>query len=262
MRRAGAALLFALALGTAHAGRSCEPAPLAPETARQAFDLAYKVRGELDRSGAQVALIGRVGQDLSRYGQRYSHLAYAWRDHPAGRWNVVHELNECGTAQSALFDEGLANFFLDNMFAFEAVVTVPDAATQAKLAELLAGRLPLDMHEARYNMLAYPFSVKYQNSNQWVLEVYAAAVAPASKMIIGRGDAHAWLGALGYRPDTIELRASERLGARLFRANVAFDDHPFDRRMAGKIDTVTVGSVLAFIARNDPQSRRFTVTLP
>ena len=39
----------------------------------------------------------------------------------------------------------------------------------------------------------------------------------------------------------------------MFRANVAFDDQPFARRMSGDIDTVTVESVVRFVERRDAQ---------
>jgi hypothetical protein len=47
----------------------------------------------------------------------------------------------------------------------------------------------------------------------------------------------------------------------MFRANVAFDDHPFERRMAGQIDTVTVESVYRFIEQRDPQHQKIHLTL-
>ncbi|KAB2899078.1 MAG: DUF2145 domain-containing protein, partial [Burkholderiaceae bacterium] len=33
----------------------------------------------LDASGAQVVVLGRAGQDLSKYGLRYSHLGWAYK---------------------------------------------------------------------------------------------------------------------------------------------------------------------------------------
>jgi hypothetical protein len=50
-----------------------------------------------------------------------------------------------------------------------------------------------------------------------------------------------------------------RLGARMFRANVAFDDHPFDRRMAGRIDTVTTEAVRQLMRTVDPQMRTVVI---
>ncbi len=66
-------------------------------------------------------------------------------------------------------------------------------------------------------------------------------------MIGDRAVAQDWLRLSGYRPTTLEISSMTRLGARLFEANVAFDDHPFDRRMAGQIDVVTVESIVDFM---------------
>lgn len=253
------ALAAGLASGAAHAGRPCEPRQAEAATFAKGLQLAERTYAALDKSGAQVALIARVGQDLSKYGLRYSHMAYVWRDHPQGRWLVVHELNQCGTASSALFDEGLGNFFLDNMFAYESKILVPGAAAQARIVAMLRSSAPLRLHDARYNMLAFPFSTSYQNSNQWLLETYAAALSDLP--IGGRAQAQAWLKLAGYEPITLGIPAATRLGARLFRANVPFDDQPFDRRMAGRIDTVTVDSVLRFAHQRDPEAWEISVGL-
>lgn len=254
-----AAVLACAQQAPAHAGTNCEPKPLAPATIRQGMDVAAKVYRTLEESDAEVALIARVGQDLGKYGLRYSHMAYVWRDHPKGRWLVVHELNQCGAAQSTLFDEGLGNFFLDDMFAYEALVVVPAKDEQRKLAQMLAARSGLHLHEPRYNMLSYAFATQYQNSNQWVLETYAAAVS--DKPDSTRAQAQAWLKWAGYAPVTVQIDAPTRLGARMFKANVAFDDHPFGRRMAGQIDTVTVESIRRFIHARDPAARDIIINL-
>jgi hypothetical protein len=137
------------------------------------------------------------------------------------------------------------------MFAYEAKILIPSPATQERAVAMLASQQAFNLHWARYNMMAFPFSTTYQNSNQWVLESYAALHSGS----IGRENLQSWLKSQQYQPDTINLSAATRLGARMFRANVAFDDHPFGRRMAGQIDTVTVESVLRFIKRREPDSR-------
>lgn len=252
-------LILALAAGVAHAGTPCEPKKTDAASFVKAMTLAERTVAALEKSGAQVALIARVGQDLSKYGLRYSHMGYVWRDHPQGRWLVVHELNRCGSAQSALFDEGLGNFFLDDMHAYETRIVVPGADAQTRIASMLASTAPLRLHDAHYNMLAFPYATTYQNSNQWLLETYAAS---ASDMPIdGRAQAQAWLKLAGYQPITIVIPAMTRLGARMFRANVAFDDQPFERRMAGRIDTVTVESVVRFVHERDPAAWEILVGL-
>jgi hypothetical protein len=252
-------LVFSLLLaGAAHAGRSCEEKPTDASTLVKSMALAQKTWQALDASGAQVALVARAGQDLSKYNLRYSHMALAWRDHPKGRWLVVHELNECGTAQSSLYNEGLGNFFMDDIFMYETLIMVPSQETQQQLARLLTSNTPKRLHEAHYNMLAYPFSTKYQNSNQWVLETLAAASNEPGK-IETRAEAQTWLRSASYAPQTLSIPAATRLGARMFRANIAFDDHPFERRMTRQIDVVTVDSIVRFMRQREPQAQEIVV---
>jgi hypothetical protein len=40
---------------------------------------------------------------------------------------------------------------------------------------------------------------------------------------------------MAYQPSTLEISMLSRLGGRMFRANIAFDDHPMGKRMAGKL---------------------------
>ena len=70
----GAALVLSL---PAHAGRSCETRP--PEASRieKGLMLAERTQTGLNASGAKVVMLARAGQDLSKYGLRYSHLGWA-----------------------------------------------------------------------------------------------------------------------------------------------------------------------------------------
>jgi hypothetical protein len=256
--RAALAIAFALVSFAADAGQACTEKRLSPAEVRDALTLAIDVRRTLDETDAHVAIVARVGRDLSRYGLRYSHAAFAWRDHPRGDWTMVEELNACGTATSTLFDDGLADFFLDDMFAYESAIVVPSPAMQRRIATLLAAGAGGRLHEAHYNLVAYPWSTRYQNSNQWVLETLAAST---SGNVRDRTQAQAWLRANGFHPATIRLSAAERLGAELTRGNVAFDDHPLERRMAGDIDIVSAESVLDFAQRIDPAATRLVVSV-
>lgn len=65
-----------------------------------------------------------------------------------------------------------------------------------------------------------------------------------------REQAQAWLRFKGYQPTTLKLGAFTRLGARAGTANVAFDDHPNEKRFADRIETVTVDSVFEWLARS------------
>ena len=251
--------LLTMVSGVAMAGQSCEERSPDATAVQRALGLAHEAQQKLDASGASVALIARAGQNLSRYGVRYSHLGFVWRDHPKGAWRVVHELNQCGTASSDIFDNGLGNFFLDDLWKMEAVILIPNPSTQQRLATLFSSRGHLGLHDARYSMVAYPFATKYQNSNQWALEVIAAAEA-RDVVVTSRDQAQQWLKLAGYQPTELKLDALTRLGARITKANVAFDDHPSELRWSDRIRTVTVDSVFNFVAGRDQGAVRIELS--
>lgn len=241
-------LLFSL---NAFAGKSCEETAQKPTTIEQAVNKAVQVNNILNNTKAKVGLIARVGQDLSKYNLKYSHVAFVYKNVNDSTWQIYHKLNTCGSDQSSLYIEGLANFFLDDMVSYDSKIFIPSEMVQEKLYQLLTENTEKikSLHENHYNMLAYPFSNKYQNSNQWVLEVFVNALS--NNLINNRYDAQQWLKLNNYQPTTLELGAMTRLGARMFKANIAFDDQPFNRRMSGYIDTVTVDSIYNFIKDYD-----------
>ena len=249
MKHIFAAMLLATAVN-AHAGQNCEPKPLTVDEVQRSLDLAQRSMQVLDASGAQVAIIARAGQNLSQYGLRYSHVGLAWRDHPAGRWVVVQLLNDCGTADSALFNDGLGNFFLGGLYQYKAELILPSPEVQQRLVQVLASRTPQRLHQPKYSMLAYAWSTRYQNSNQWVLETLAAASAAPGK-VETRAEAQQWLNQAGFQPVGVDIGLGARLGARLFRANVAFDDHPTGPRLRGHFDTVTVDGIEQFVRSHE-----------
>jgi hypothetical protein len=182
-------ILAAMALLSppAFAGRACEtPQPPKVYTVKRALTLAERTQKALDSSGAQVVVLARAGQDLSAYGLRYSHLGLAYRQ-PDGEgghvWRVLHKLNQCGTAVSAIYRQGLGEFFLDDLWRFEAAWVVPTEQVQSKLLGLLQDEpRALQLHHQPYSMVSYAWSQKYQQSNQWAIETMALALSPAMAM--------------------------------------------------------------------------------
>lgn len=266
-----------LAIATmAHAGQTCDTQPPDTYTMTRALGLAERVQQSLDASGARVVVIARAGQDLTKYGLQWSHLAFAYRDDPApaassiamppspvlgqisdqpiggplsrrGTWRIVHKLNQCGTADAAVFRQGLAEFFLDTPFRYEAAYVVPDPEVQAALLRTVVDDQRLvQWHTAAYSVVAYPWSTRYQQSNQWALETLAGSLDPAAAT---RERAQAWLQLHDYQPTVLHIDALTRLGARMTRANVAFDDHPNSKRFSDHIETVTVESMFAWMQR-------------
>lgn len=151
----------------AHAGRSCEAAnPPKLQSVERGLTLAERTYKALEASGAKVVVLARAGQDLSKYGLRYSHLGFAYQQ-PDGRgghvWRVLHKLNECGTADAALYRQGLGEFFLDDPWRFEAAWVVPTPEVQQRLQALLLDEArATSLHHRPYSIVSYVWGQKYQ----------------------------------------------------------------------------------------------------
>ena len=245
---AGACLACATA---ANAGQRCDTAKPTPRVIERGLNLAQRTAAALDaehrQHGTRVVLLARAGQDLSKYGQHWSHVGWAYKT-AEGPWRVAHKLNECGTAVGHLYRQGLGEFFLDDLWRYEAVYAVPTPEVQQRLLAVLQdkGRTKTLQH-LPYSMVSYAWGRKYQQSNQWALETLAMAMEPGT--ITTRDQAQAWLRFKGYEPTTLKLGALTRMGGRVGSANIAFDDHPNDKRFSDRIETVTVDSVLAWLQR-------------
>lgn len=246
---AASIFLSVVSVSFAHAGKPCNQERPSTTSVIRGLRLAEKTLTRLDRTGSDVVVLARAGQDLGKYNIRYSHLGFAYKHKDtSGRsvWRVVHKLNHCGTAESALYRQGLGEFFLDQPWKYEAAFVLLDRSMQQKLLPVLHDDSMLALlHENRYSMVSYAWGQKYQQSNQWALETLALAMSHARN----RSEAQRWLMGRGYVPQTVRIDAVSRLGGRITAANVAFDDHPFGQRFSDRIETVTVDSVFEWLNR-------------
>ena len=249
------ALAMAGTMGTAHAGRSCEKRAITVASLERGLGLAQKTATALDASGARVVLLARAGQDLSKYRLRWSHLGLAYRSQDAqgqDAWRVVHKLNACGTAEAAIYRQGLGEFFMDDPWRYEAAWVIPTPEVQDKLTALLADPVRTTaLHRKPYSIVSYAWGQKYQQSNQWAIETLAAAMEPSIADVPDATTraqrAQAWLQFKGYQPTALNIGPLTRMGGRMTAANVAFDDHPNEKRYADRIETVTVDSVFSWM---------------
>ncbi|MEG0184630.1 MAG: DUF2145 domain-containing protein [Stenotrophomonas sp.] len=227
------------------------------------FDVAWAAAERLDAlPDVEVVIAARGGQDLSRYGLRHSHLAFLVREDD-GRWRAMHLLNRCKTDSSQLYREGLGNFVGESGSHTDLRIGVPPPALRAALKAMLAAPAiqPKALHETNYNVVAYPFSTDFQNSNQWVLEVLAAAMAQAEggPVIVKREQAQQWLRAQKFQPSVLHIGLGKRVGARLFVANATTTDHPASERISGNYSVVTVESVFDFLHQRSQLLQELTI---
>jgi hypothetical protein len=234
-------LLALIATAPVLAGRSCEPFQPSPRVQAEAAASALRMLQALNAQPADVVLLARAGTDLSAHGLHYSHLGFVLREHADGPWTVVHLLNYCGSAESALFAEGLVDFFLDDLEVQDARLVWLEPALAERLAALLRSPAIHALHERRYNLIARPCSRRTQNSTGWALEVLATAIDGGHP---GRARAQARLRADRFVPDTVRIAYSKRIAGGLLADNLVFTDHPVKARLSGRYPVVTVRSIL------------------
>jgi len=245
MKCALAVLVMLLPWAEACAGSACDEQPVAPHDIALAAQTALLAAAALDKADAPVALIARVGTDLSKQGLVYSHAGFVVRDHAHGRWTVVHLLNECGSDSSHLYAQGLVNFFSDDLVNQDLRIVwfKPDIANR------LAGRLKQiprhSLHHPRYNLIARPGSRDYQNSTAWIVEMMASALAGDD--FYDRTTAYAFTRSDGFVPDTIHIPYAKRVLGGIFSANTVFTDHSVATRLSGEYPVITVRSIFRYL---------------
>jgi len=242
------------------AGQECPERPAGNDSMDRILRLATGVRDRLEESGASLAYIARAGIDLREYGLTYSHLGLAWRDHPKGRWFTFHLLNPCNTDKSELADHSLEDFYKVELFTYDALVAIPSQQLQLRLLKAFFSPLATTLHHPVYSMISYPYSTRYQNSNQWVLEVTAAALGRENG-IQNRYQAQVWLQANGYEPTLAYISRLRRIGAQAVSPHVRFDDHTPEEHQYARYKVVSADSIIKLLERHDRDIKLHKLTL-
>lgn len=228
-------------------------APVA-QSALDAGRLAENTYALLDGLGDDIALLARAGQNLEQFGLKYSHLGFAVKGLRRGEWGVVHLLNTADGRRSSLFEEGLVNFYSDNPYRMEScVLTLPPELQKTTLQVLRDhGRA---LHCPTYSLTSYPWSLSTQNSNQWILEVLAAAMAGMSSPT--RALVQAWMRDHGFVPTTLPISLPTQWAAPLLRDSIRFEDQPESQRREGQVQVITVESAFDWLtSASGPLSSR------
>jgi hypothetical protein len=209
--------------------RYCD-APTTFSAAQQDLLLRFAslVKAELAQSGQRLALISRSGTDLSRLGLRYSHAGISLQASANAPWSVRQLYYACDEQLPRLFDQGLSGFLLGAdrpELGYISLVFLPTAEASELERVALDKAQALALLDTRYSANAYAFSLRYQNCNQWVAELLAAAwgAAPSTEDT-PRAAAQRWLQDQGYAPSVVEVGAL--MGLSVFITWVHNDDHP------------------------------------
>ena len=222
------------------------------------FRFASVVRAALEASGARLALVARSGLDLSRFGMRYSHAGISLRASPNTPWSVRQLYYDCDERRPRIFDEGLAGFASgtgDPAAGWISAVLLPGAEGPLERAAR-DDRLALRLVGGTYSANAYPFGGRYQNCNQWVVELLGVAWGGLGEGDDLRGDAQRWLAGHGYEPARFEVRNPLLMWAAAAMPWLHVADHPAQDLEAGRFLVSMPQSIEAFARATVPGARR------
>jgi hypothetical protein len=261
--RALAALLLACAAGVAGASsgasRFCDrDQPLTAAEQDRLLRFAAVLREELAATGDGVALVSRSGLDLSRFGIRYSHAALAWRSE-SGLWSARQLYYACDERRPRIYDQGLAGFALgtdDPRLGYLSIVRLPAQAVLALRPALLDNPRVLHLLAAHYSANAYAYGLRYQNCNQWIMEMIAAGWGDLPDGEDLRERAQAWLRDAHYAPQPVEVNSRLLMLAAYFVPLLHLDDHPDDDRRTMKLQISLPSTVETFVRARFPASER------
>lgn len=232
--------------------------PLTADQQDRLLRLAAVVRDELSASGDGAVLISRSGLDLSRFRIRYSHAAVAWRDENNG-WSARQLYYACDEGRPRIYDQGLTGFVMgidDPALSYISIVRLPaDAARTLRRAALDTPRA-LHLLAASYSANAYPFSLRYQNCNQWVVELLAVAWGDLADGDDLRARAQSWLRQAPYAPEPVDVGSHALIFASNFVPLLHLDDHPEEDRYALKLRVSLPSTVETFVHEQLPGSAR------
>jgi hypothetical protein len=267
--RAGRLAVAALLLAGAAAGsqassaspRLCDRTTALSATQQdRLLQFAAVAKRELEASGQAVALVARSGLDLSRFQIRYSHAGVSLRASENAPWSVRQLYFACDEGRPRLFDQGLPGFVFgtdDPSLGYLSIVLLPRA--QADVLERAALDTPraLQLLAARYSANAYAFGLRYQNCNQWVMELLASAWGELEGADASlRARAQAWLAEQGYAPRPVELGSHALMFAAGFIPWLHHDDHPSDDLFALRFRISLPASIEAFVRERLPGAQR------
>ena len=239
----------------------CDPGQSPDPSAQdRLIRVAAIVKRELEATGQQAALVSRSGLSLSWIGQRYSHAGVSSRASANAPWSVRQLYYACDEQRPRIFDQGMSGFVLganDASEGYVSIVTLPTEATLSLDETVRSNATALSLLGADYSANAYPYSTLYQNCNQWLAELLAAAWSTAPTRP-DREQAQAWLQAQGYQPTELQLWRPV-LGVARLLSWLHFNDHPDALLSKGTLRVSMPSSLEQFVRQLWPDAKRTEV---
>jgi hypothetical protein len=258
IRRIAASLaVFALAITAGAEGAAAQdsgfsaPGAGAHLNAEQAASFSKQVERDLAAKGAHLAIVfrtGRARKDLPE-GISYTHGAF-WAFQPI-KLDDGREINGyavynlyAGDGKSVPKDKSYLHQdfpidFVAGTAVDDVAVIIPSPEMQRRILEVMASPTYAKLHQPDYSLISNPLNLKYQNCNEFMLDIIAAAAWETSDIKQINVDLRAH-----FKPTVVKTGPLQRLFGPMVDSRLKTDDQK------GKIVTATYESMAAFMKDN------------
>lgn len=260
MRRLIASLAVAALAVTASAEAQSAPAAdsgfSAPSagsylTAEQSALFSKQVERDLAAKSARLAIVFRTGRprkDLPE-GISYTHGAF-WAFVPMtlddGRqingyavYNLYAGDGKTLPKDKSYLHQDFPVDFAAGTAVDDVAVIIPSPEMQRRILEVMASPTYEKLHQADYSLVSNPLNLKYQNCNEFMLDVIAAAAWQTNDINQIDADLKAH-----FKPTVVKTSGLQRLFGPMFDSRLKTDDQ------RGPIVTATYESMAAFMKEN------------
>jgi hypothetical protein len=180
--------------------------------------LAEKVNQELDKRGANVAIIARSGRsrDALPKGIHYTHVAIAVFEaviKPDGR--IGHTYTVYNLYQGA--EDRMDRSYLAQDFTFDMVagtvepdigIIIPTPALQTRILSMIRSPAYEALHNPRYNLIANPFKTQFDNCVSHTLKVIVGAIYETDDIERIRKNIETY-----FEPQPVQVSLVQRMGS-------------------------------------------------
>ncbi|MBV8680165.1 MAG: DUF2145 domain-containing protein [Aquitalea sp.] len=225
---------------------------------------SQQVRQLLEQSDHQAAIISRSGLDLDRFNIRLSHAGISLRHNPNSPWSVRQLYYACDEQRPHLYDQGLPGFLIDQpqgSNVYLSILLLPPQQEAQLVQAALDNKLSLQLLGADYSANAYPFSTRYQNCNQWLVELLAHAWGQLPREGNSRQQAQDWLLQQHYLPSTVDVKHRYMVWATNVVPLVHNGDHPDSDLAANRYQLSLPTAIEGFVQQQAKGTERIQLCL-
>ncbi len=246
-------------LTMAHANSSAATAENLVFSAEQVSMFAKKVERNLASRGARVFLISRVGRPPAELpkGINYTHTAFAvYSQIPTQDGRVIPGYTIYNLYQkdgqpnaSHLVTDFPVDFFMGAK-QLKAGVVIPVPKLQQELLRVIGSENYMALHNSQYSAVSNPFTQKFQNCTEFVLDVLNSAIYDVEDVDTLKRHSKTY-----FTPQPINVSPVKLWLGSIFKSDIAVSDHQ------GPVATATFTSIANYLEKYDLVEDRFVITV-